>query len=130
MLVNQMKQKKDVHQGTLALMVLKTLEVLGPLHGYGVARRIEQLDLPTYPIDPADAFVCVHEDAKGNPRVAFVMNPTTSDLDTRVAIPGALTLVDLLPSGDAAAVVPLTRAAGAFEVRVPSRTVRMFRIGV
>jgi len=95
-----------------------------------VARRIEQLDLPTYPIDPADAFVCVHEDAKGNPRVAFVMNPTTSDLDTRVAIPGALTLVDLLPSGDAAAVVPLTRAAGAFEVRVPSRTVRMFRIGV
>jgi transcriptional regulator len=43
MLVNQMKQKKDVHQGTLALMVLKTLEVLGPLHGYGVARRIEQI---------------------------------------------------------------------------------------
>ncbi|RZU35456.1 PadR family transcriptional regulator [Edaphobacter modestus] len=38
-----MKQKKDVQQGTLALMVLKTLEVLGPLHGYGVARRIEQI---------------------------------------------------------------------------------------
>ncbi|MGB2668131.1 MAG: PadR family transcriptional regulator [Candidatus Acidiferrum sp.] len=34
--------KKDVHQGTLALMVLKTLESLGPLHGYGIARRIEQ----------------------------------------------------------------------------------------
>jgi PadR family transcriptional regulator PadR len=34
--------KKDVHQGTLALMVLKTLETLGPLHGYGIARRIEQ----------------------------------------------------------------------------------------
>jgi transcriptional regulator len=34
--------KKDVWQGTLALMVLKTLEVLGPLHGYGIARRIEQ----------------------------------------------------------------------------------------
>jgi PadR family transcriptional regulator, regulatory protein PadR len=34
--------KKDVWQGTLALMVLKTLEALGPLHGYGVARRIEQ----------------------------------------------------------------------------------------
>src|SRR5271168_3651206 len=38
-----MKQKTDVLQGTLALMVLKTLEVLGPLHGYGIARRIEQI---------------------------------------------------------------------------------------
>ena len=35
--------KRDVHQGTLALMVLKTLEVLGPLHGFGIARRIEQI---------------------------------------------------------------------------------------
>ena len=34
--------KADVWQGTLALMILKTLETLGPLHGYGVARRIEQ----------------------------------------------------------------------------------------
>ncbi len=38
-----MKEKKDVLQGTLALMVLKTLDVLGPLHGYGIARRIEQI---------------------------------------------------------------------------------------
>ena len=37
-----MGDKADVWQGTLALMVLKTLEMLGPLHGYGVARRIEQ----------------------------------------------------------------------------------------
>jgi len=37
------KQRKDVLQGTLALMVLKTLDVLGPLHGYGIARRIEQI---------------------------------------------------------------------------------------
>jgi PadR family transcriptional regulator PadR len=37
------KQKTDVLQGTLALMVLKTLDVLGPLHGYGLARRIEQI---------------------------------------------------------------------------------------
>ncbi|HEX5708963.1 MAG TPA: PadR family transcriptional regulator [Pyrinomonadaceae bacterium] len=37
-----MGDKTDVWQGTLALMVLKTLEALGPLHGYGVARRIEQ----------------------------------------------------------------------------------------
>jgi PadR family transcriptional regulator, regulatory protein PadR len=38
-----MKRKKDVQQGTLALMVLKTLDLLGPLHGYGLARRIEQI---------------------------------------------------------------------------------------
>ena len=38
-----MKRKTDVQQGTLALMVLKTLHVLGPLHGYGIARRIEQI---------------------------------------------------------------------------------------
>ncbi len=37
-----MTEKTDVWQGTLALMVLKTLETLGPLHGYGIARRIEQ----------------------------------------------------------------------------------------
>ncbi len=37
-----MSNKPDVWQGTLALMVLKTLESLGPLHGYGIARRIEQ----------------------------------------------------------------------------------------
>jgi PadR family transcriptional regulator PadR len=36
-------QKSDVWQGTMALMVLKTLEAMGPLHGYGIARRIEQI---------------------------------------------------------------------------------------
>jgi PadR family transcriptional regulator len=35
--------KTDVWQGTLALMVLKTLETMGPVHGYGIARRIEQI---------------------------------------------------------------------------------------
>ena len=37
-----MGEKKDVWQGTLALMILKTLDAMGPLHGYGIARRIEQ----------------------------------------------------------------------------------------
>lgn len=37
-----MKEKTDVWQGTLALMVLKTLDTMGPQHGYGIARRIEQ----------------------------------------------------------------------------------------
>lgn len=37
-----MSKQADIWQGTLALMVLKTLETMGPLHGYGIARRIEQ----------------------------------------------------------------------------------------
>ena len=38
-----MRRKKEVQQGSLALMVLKTLDVLGPQHGYGLAKRIEQI---------------------------------------------------------------------------------------
>jgi transcriptional regulator len=38
-----MRRKKEVQQGTLALMVLKTLDVLAPQHGYGLAKRIEQI---------------------------------------------------------------------------------------
>ncbi|MGH9449286.1 MAG: PadR family transcriptional regulator [Terriglobia bacterium] len=41
--MGEKQQKKGVLQGTLALMVLKTLDVLGPMHGYGIARRIEQI---------------------------------------------------------------------------------------
>jgi PadR family transcriptional regulator PadR len=41
--MDEKRDKKDVLQGTLALMVLKTLEVLGPMHGYRIARRIEQI---------------------------------------------------------------------------------------
>jgi PadR family transcriptional regulator, regulatory protein PadR len=43
LLETKMREKTDVQQGTLSLMVLKTLDVLGPLHGYGIARRIEQI---------------------------------------------------------------------------------------
>jgi PadR family transcriptional regulator PadR len=38
-----MSDTSDIWRGTLAIMVLKTLEVMGPLHGYGLARRIEQI---------------------------------------------------------------------------------------
>lgn len=38
-----MHQKTDVLQGTLSLMILKTLDIMGTLHGYGIARRIEQV---------------------------------------------------------------------------------------
>jgi transcriptional regulator len=41
------ESKSDVLQGTLDLMVLKTLETMGPLHGYGIARRIEQVSADT-----------------------------------------------------------------------------------
>ena len=45
-----------------------------------VARRIDELGLPTWPIDPIDAHVAVHEDASGRRRVVFVMNPTRSTI--------------------------------------------------
>lgn len=37
-----MTAKNEIWQGTLSLMILRTLEALGPMHGYGIARRIEQ----------------------------------------------------------------------------------------
>jgi PadR family transcriptional regulator PadR len=46
------KQKNDVRQGTLALMVLKTLDVLGPQHGFGIARRIEQVSRGVFKVNP------------------------------------------------------------------------------
>jgi PadR family transcriptional regulator, regulatory protein PadR len=42
-LCTPMEEKSEILQGTLDLMVLKTLDALGPLHGYGIARRIEQI---------------------------------------------------------------------------------------
>ncbi len=38
-----MNEKADILQGTLDLMVLKTLDAMGPLHGYGIARRLQQV---------------------------------------------------------------------------------------
>jgi PadR family transcriptional regulator, regulatory protein PadR len=37
-----MGDRQDVQPGTLALMILRTLDIMGPLHGYGIARRIEE----------------------------------------------------------------------------------------
>ena len=45
------KTKCDVLQGTLDLMILKTLESMGPLHGYGIARRIEQISSDTFSLN-------------------------------------------------------------------------------
>jgi PadR family transcriptional regulator PadR len=41
--VETMSRRAEIQQGTLALMVLKTLDVLGPQHGFGIARRVEQM---------------------------------------------------------------------------------------
>ena len=41
--VEVMRRRAEIQQGTLALMVLKTLDVLGPQHGFGIARRVEQI---------------------------------------------------------------------------------------
>lgn len=49
-------KSSDIWQGTLALMVLKTLEVLGPLHGFGIARRIEQTSGQRLAINPGTLY--------------------------------------------------------------------------
>jgi len=96
-----------------------------------VARRIEELGLPTYLVDRAEAYVAVHEDTSGVPKVAFVMNPTPGDLSVRIAIERAAALHDLLPPHPTKHAVHerrFTRVAGSFEVTVPARTVRMLAV--
>jgi beta-galactosidase len=91
-----------------------------------VAKRIEELALPTFPVDPPDVHVAVHEDDAGVPRVVFVMNPSPHDHVARVSVRGARTLNDLLtPERTDARVV---RGIGGVEVAVPARTVRMFEV--
>jgi beta-galactosidase len=84
-----------------------------------VARRIEKLGLPTWPTDPVDAFVAVHEDEAGAARVVFAMNPTDRDLTVKLSVPGVDALVDAFDGQR------ITKAGGAFETTVPSRVVRM-----
>ena len=51
--------KADVIQGTLDLMVLKTLAAMGPLHGYGIARRIEQLSEEALQVNQGTIYLCL-----------------------------------------------------------------------
>jgi beta-galactosidase len=104
-----------------------------------VARRIEELGLPAFPVEPEDVKMTVHEDDRGAPRVVFVMNPTPRELVARVSVRGARALVDVLTplpptSGGAAAVrdahARVARGIGGFELTVPARTVRMFGVEV
>lgn len=51
--------KSDILQGTLDLMVLKTLEVMGPMHGYGIARRIEQVSEEALQVNQGTIYLCL-----------------------------------------------------------------------
>ena len=51
--------KLDILQGTLDLMVLKTLEAMGPMHGYGIARRIEQLSEEALQVNQGTIYLCL-----------------------------------------------------------------------
>jgi PadR family transcriptional regulator, regulatory protein PadR len=51
--------KSDILQGTLDLMVLKTLETMGSLHGYGIARRIEQLGEEALKVNQGTIYLCL-----------------------------------------------------------------------
>lgn len=86
-----------------------------------VARRIEELSLPTFTCDPPDVFVAVHDDASGTPRVVFVMNPTSEIRDAHVSVPGVGSLVDAIPSSAG----PITWETGGARVPLEPRSVRM-----
>ena len=51
--------KSEIMQGTLDLMVLKTLDAMGPLHGYGIARRIEQLSEDALRVNQGTIYLCL-----------------------------------------------------------------------
>jgi PadR family transcriptional regulator, regulatory protein PadR len=53
------EQKADILQGTLDLMVLKILDAVGPLHGYGIARRIEQISEDALRINQGTIYLCL-----------------------------------------------------------------------
>ena len=51
--------KSEILQGTLDLMVLKTLDAMGPMHGYGIARRIEQLSKDALQVNQGTIYLCL-----------------------------------------------------------------------
>jgi transcriptional regulator len=51
--------KSEILQGTLDLMVLKTLDAMGPLHGFGIARRIEQLSKEALQVNQGTIYLCL-----------------------------------------------------------------------
>ena len=53
------ESKSDILQGTLDLMVLKTLDAMGPVHGYGIARRIEQIGEDALQVNQGTIYLCL-----------------------------------------------------------------------
>src|ERR1017187_7996700 len=53
------ESKSEILQGTLDLMVLKTLDAMGPLHGYGIARRIEQISEEALQVNQGTVYLCL-----------------------------------------------------------------------
>jgi len=53
------EEKSSILQGTLDLMVLKTLEQMGPLHGYGIARRLEQISEEVLVVNQGTIYLCL-----------------------------------------------------------------------
>jgi beta-galactosidase len=117
--------ERDGHmQRLLVLPETASLEV-APLHERTdvdrlVAKRIEELSLPTYGADPDSVHVTVHETLSGEAKLVFVMNPSAAHAVVSIALPGIEALTDLQ---DASACY--TRTQGAFSVPVPARSVRL-----
>ncbi|HEX7604863.1 MAG TPA: hypothetical protein VF316_24760, partial [Polyangiaceae bacterium] len=88
-----------------------------------VARRIEELKLPTYPVDPEDVQVSVLEDDEGGARLVFVMNPLPSTTTARLSVGTAQRLDEVFPGEGV-----LTRSGGGFDVAVAGRSVRIFSV--
>jgi beta-galactosidase len=90
-----------------------------------VAKRIDELMLPTYAVDPAGASVTVHEDASGKERVVFVLNPQDEPSSVKVGLPARIEgLTPIFPArGDDE---PILRGVGGFEVPLGPREVRVF----
>jgi PadR family transcriptional regulator PadR len=53
------ESKSEILQGTLDLMVLKTLDAMGPMHGYGIARRIEQVSEDALQVNQGTIYLCL-----------------------------------------------------------------------
>ena len=53
------QSKSEILQGTLDLMVLKTLDAMGPMHGYGIARRIEQVSEDALQVNQGTIYLCL-----------------------------------------------------------------------
>lgn len=87
-----------------------------------VAKRIEELELPTYTATPDDIHVTVHHAPNGTLRAVFVMNPTREKINARIALPQVARMVDRLePSRPT-----LQKRHGVFELVMEPRTIRLF----